>query len=108
MKFACLLFGLASASRTFTKIIKPVVATLQNLGIRLVIYLDDLLFLEDSEQTARFYLKTALNLLETLGFVINLKKSVLSPVQRIDFLGMPGTKSGVLAGCESARLQTQL
>ena len=67
---------------------KPVVATLRNLGIRLIIYLDDLLILADSEQTARLHLATAQNLLENLGFVINLKKSVLSPVQKIEFLGM--------------------
>ena len=87
-EFACLPFGLASAPRTFTKIMKPVVATLRNLGIRLIIYLDDLLILADSEQTARLHLATAQNLLENLGFIINLKKSVLSPVQKIEFLGM--------------------
>ena len=87
-EFACLPFGLASAPRTFTKIMKPVVATLRNLGIRVIIYLDDLLILADSEQTARLHLATAQNLLENLGFVINLKKSVLSPVQKIEFLGM--------------------
>ena len=67
---------------------KPVVATLRNLGIRLIIYLDDLLILADSEQTARLHLATAQSLLENLGFVINLKKSVLSPVQETEFLGM--------------------
>ena len=81
-EFACLPFGLASAPRTFTKIMKPVVAALRNLGIRLIIYLDDLLILADSEQTARLHLATAQSLLENLGFVINLKKSVLSPVQK--------------------------
>ena len=87
-EFACLPFGLASAPRTFTKIMKPVVATLRNLGIRLIIYLDDLLILADSEQAARLHLATAMNLLESLGFIINLKKSVLTPVQTIEFLGM--------------------
>ena len=58
-EFACLPFELASAPRTFTKIMKPVVATLRNLGIRLIIYLDDLLILADSEQTARLHLATA-------------------------------------------------
>lgn len=54
-EFACLPFGLA---------------TLRNLGIRLIIYLDDLLILGDSEQTARLHLATAMNLLESLGFII--------------------------------------
>ena len=71
------------APRTFTRIMKPVVAKLWNLGIRLIIYLDDLLILADSEQTARLRLATAMNVLESLGFVINLKKSVLSSGQKI-------------------------
>ena len=50
-EFACLPFGLASAPRTFTKIMKPVVATLRNLRMRLIIYLDDLLILADLKQT---------------------------------------------------------
>lgn len=68
---------------------KPVMATLRDLGIRLIIYLDDLhIILADSEQTARLHLATALNLLESLGFVNNLKRSVLSSVQKIELLGM--------------------
>lgn len=87
-EFAGLQFGLASAPKTFTKLVKPVVATLWNLGICLVIYLDDLLILAYSEQSARLHLATAMNLLESLGFIINPKKSVLTPVQIIEFLGM--------------------
>lgn len=68
---------------------KPVMATLRDLGIRLIIYLDDLhIILADSEQTARLHLATALNLLESLGFVNNLKRSVLSSVQKIELLVM--------------------
>ena len=58
---------------------KPVVATLRNLGIRLIIYLGDLLILANSEQTARLHLATAQSLLENLGFVINLKKVSVVP-----------------------------
>ena len=60
---------------------KPVMATLRDLGIRLITYLDDLhIILADSEQNARLHLATALNLLESLGFVNNLQRSVLSSV----------------------------
>lgn len=58
-------------------------ASLRDLGIRLITYLDDLhIILADSEQTARLHLDlaTALNLLESLGFVNNLQRSVLSSV----------------------------
>ena len=44
-EFVCLPFGLASAPRVFTKLMKPVVALLRQLGIRLIIYLDDMLIM---------------------------------------------------------------
>ena len=44
-EYICFPFGLFSAPRTFTKLTKSVVAQLRGLGIRLIIYLDDLLIL---------------------------------------------------------------
>ena len=41
-QFTCLPFGLASALRVFTKILRPVVGFLWSKGIRCVIYLDDI------------------------------------------------------------------
>ncbi|KAI8518767.1 hypothetical protein Bbelb_020240 [Branchiostoma belcheri] len=41
-EFAVLPFGLSSAPRVFTKILKPIAAQLRALGVRLVIYLDDI------------------------------------------------------------------
>ena len=49
LEFACLPFGLAVAPRVFTKILKPVVALLRRTGIRLIIYLDELLFMNSSK-----------------------------------------------------------
>lgn len=37
-------FGLGIAPTVFTKVLKPVVTSLRRVGIRLIIYLDDLLF----------------------------------------------------------------
>ena len=45
LEFACLPFGQSAAPRLFTKVLKPVVALLRRAGIRLIIYLDDLLFM---------------------------------------------------------------
>ena len=47
-EFACLPFGLASAPRVFTKLMKPVVGLLRQLGIRLIVYLDDILIMGHS------------------------------------------------------------
>ena len=51
-EFACLPFGLASAPRVFTKLMKPVVGLLRQLGIRLIIYLDDMLIMAQSRDIA--------------------------------------------------------
>jgi hypothetical protein len=50
MQFCSLPFGLASAPRTFTKVLKPVMALLRRVGLKVVIYLDDLLLMNQSQQ----------------------------------------------------------
>ena len=47
-KFQCLPFGLCSAPRVFTKLLKPVLARLHHQGVRLVIYLDDMLVMSQT------------------------------------------------------------
>ena len=86
-EFACLPFGLASAPRVFTKLMKPVVGLLRQLGIRLIIYLDDMLIMAQSRDIALQHASTALDLLQGLGFMINYLKSVLVPSTKMEFLG---------------------
>ena len=86
-EFACLPFGLASAPRVFTKLMKPVVGLLRQLGIRLIIYLDDMLIMARSRDIALQHASTALDLLQGLGFMINYLKSVLVPSTKMEFLG---------------------
>ena len=87
LEFACLPFGLATAPRVFTKLMKPVVAMLRQRGVRLIIYLDDMLIMAESTSLALHHAASALNLLESLGFVVNYHKSQLIPSQQIEFLG---------------------
>ena len=61
---------------------------LRSIGIRLVIYMDDMLLMANSKHLILEQTYIALFLLENLGFVINNKKSVLTPCQQIEFLGM--------------------
>ena len=86
-EFACLPFGLATAPRVFTKLMKPVVAALRQRGICLIIYLDDILIMAESEALALHHAASTLNLLEGLGFIVNYNKSQLTPCQSIEFLG---------------------
>ena len=86
-QFQCLPFGLTSAPRVFSKVMKPVVGTLRHMGIRLVIYLDDILILHQTKEELIQLIPLIFKLFEALGLVVNCTKSVLSPQQRMEFLG---------------------
>ena len=102
-QFRVLPFGLSSAPYTFTKLMRPVVTLLRSLGIRVILYLDDMLIMAETPDKVRKHLATALELLVCLGFVINMEKSSLTPKRSLEFLGfllntwqmtisLPGTK----------------
>ena len=48
-KFQCLPFDLSSAPWVFTKLLKPVVGFLRQIGLRLIVYLDDMLFMHTNK-----------------------------------------------------------
>ena len=77
-QFQCLPFGLTSAPRVFSKIMKPVVGALRHMGIRLVIYLDDILVLHQSMEELAQLTPLICQLFEALGLVVNRKKSIRS------------------------------
>jgi hypothetical protein len=87
-QYRCLPFGLCSAPRVFTKILKPVVAFLRERGIRLVIYLDDVLIMASSKDLVLQHLHLVIGLFTSLGFLVNAEKSVFLPSQEIEFLGV--------------------
>ena len=86
-EFICLPFGLSSAPRVFTKVLKPFVASIRNKGIRLVIYLDDMAIISSSRELSSQEAAIVVQILESLGFITNKEKSVLIPSQKIVFLG---------------------
>ena len=57
------------------------------MGIRLLIFLDDILIMADSPERAAEHTEIVIRVLESLGFVINKKKSILKPIKTIPFLG---------------------
>jgi len=79
---------LASAPRVFTKTLKPAIELLRELGILLVIYMDDMLLLANSRSVLVEHIYTAMYVLENLGFVINKPKSLLQPTLSLEYLGM--------------------
>ena len=87
-QFTCLAFGLAPAPRAFTKLLKPVMAALRSKGVRVVIYLDDMLFLNQDRKGLVEDVEMAVELLLSLGFLINWDKSLIEPCHLIEYLGM--------------------
>ena len=72
----------------FTKLLKPVVAYLRKIGIRLVIYLDDVIFFRQDRHLLSKQVKLTISLLEQLGFLINWDISIASLTRLIEFLGL--------------------
>lgn len=87
-QFTCLPFGLSCAPWTFTKVMKPLMALLRAWGVRIIIYIDDMLILAESRELATQHLEVLLFLLEALGFIVNREKSHLCPSQELEFLGL--------------------
>ena len=87
-QFRSLPFGLASAPQTFTKLLRPLLALLRSQGLRMVVYLDDILLMASSEELIGQHLTLLVFWLEELGFIINKDKSVMEPGHQIEFLGL--------------------
>ena len=65
-QFNCLLFGLSSVPWVFTKTTQPVVAALREIGLRLIIYIDDILVMVVSESLLKNHV-TAVTCWRTWG-----------------------------------------
>ncbi|XP_066300381.1 uncharacterized protein [Branchiostoma lanceolatum] len=85
--FVCLPFGVSTAPRVFTKILKVIVSHLRRKGIRLIVYLDDMLVMAGDSARCRQDALTTRDFLVHVGFIPNAGKSILVPTQRIICLG---------------------
>ena len=86
-RFNVLPFGLSSAPRVFTKVLKPVFSKLREQGISVLGYIDDSLIMANSVAECNEATLKLKNLFTELGFTINEEKSSLVPSQKIKFLG---------------------
>lgn len=85
--FNCLPFGLATAPRVFTKLMKPILSFLRNQNILIVAYLDDLIIIGQTADMCLKSLEIVKNTLIELGFLINWEKSNMSPSTVCQYLG---------------------
>ena len=86
-QFTCLPFGLSSSGRIFTKAMKPMRVLLRAMGIRLLIFLDDILIMANSHELAMQHTDLVIQVLTSLGFVINFPKSILILSKVLPYLG---------------------
>src|SRR6266511_729237 len=85
--FNCLPFGLTASPRIFMKILKPIIKLARQKGIRIVVYLDDILIMASSKRLILEHATFVIKSLQNLGFTINRAKSSLEPSQVVVFLG---------------------
>ena len=57
------------------------------MGLRMIIYIDNILILSETESLSKEQTAGLVFLLENLGFIINYPKSILKTSKRIEFLG---------------------
>ena len=80
--------GLNIAPFVFTKTLKRPITILRSWGVRLIVYLDNILIAASSPETTSLHTDWVIRMLSQLGFIINHKKSALNPTQEVEFLGI--------------------
>ena len=87
-EYLVLPFGLSLSPRVFVKCTEAAIAPLRLKGMRLATYIDDWLLATQSPQEAQAQTSVLISHLVSLGFTINVQKSVLVPTQSITFIGL--------------------
>jgi hypothetical protein len=75
LQYRSLPFRLASGPQLFTQIMKPIIVLLRRIRVCLVIYLDDTVLLNQSQNGLQKDRDTLLWLLQNLGWLVNWKKN---------------------------------
>ena len=78
-QFLCLCFGFSPALLVFIKLLKVSVAMLRKLKVRWIIYLEDILLAAASIEELEIEREILIFLLQYLGFLNNVEKSVFCP-----------------------------
>lgn len=86
--FTVLPFGLSTATYIFTKCLRAMVKYWRSNNIKIVLYLDDGLAMAESFEECQRISSFIKSSLEDAGLLINQEKSIFSPVQDIEWLGI--------------------
>ena len=85
--YTCLPNGLANCPRYFTKLMKPVFASLRSFGWLSAAYIDDSYLQGQNDEECQENIDTTVDLLTSLGFTVHMKKSVMTPTKKLTYLG---------------------
>ena len=105
-QYSCLPNGIACAPRLFTKLLKPVYASLRMLGHSNSGYIDDSLLVADTEPECEENVKDTTGLMSDLGFIIHKEKSVMKPTKQITFLGKNINSENMTVSLPDDKVQT--
>ena len=86
-EFQALPQGYCDAPRIFTKLLKVPLTELRKQGFQNFAWIDDIILLATSPAELIRNIEATVNLLQSLGYCINVKKSEIKPVQVIKFIG---------------------
>ena len=92
--FVALPFGLTPAPRWFTKIMREVITYFRSLGIRLMVYMDDIVIFTEvvggefdtAKEKATFTHNFVVQKLKELGWCINEAKNISEPTHKLEIL----------------------
>ena len=87
-QFTALPFGMSLSPWIFTKLMDIIAAHLRQCTISVFLYLDDWLIKDLIRNQLLYQTKYCLQLIQSLGFIPNLKMSELIPAQNFTFIGM--------------------
>ena len=94
-QFRAMPFRLNITPRTFTKLIFEVTKIISKRGVWILPYLDDILIISPTREQNLLDTQITCEVLEDLGFLINIEKSRLIPAQKFQWLGIVWDIEGI-------------
>lgn len=87
-QFTCLPQGLSPSPRIFTMLMRVVLRFLRSLSVKIAAWIDDFILAANSASLVSDHASLTLRTFKDLGFLPNIEKSHLKPVQRLCHLGL--------------------